>query len=611
MKIKLTFLLLCFSCLTVMADNEDENGIDSIDYATEANAMQMSAQNATQMSMANATQIQEQTFEFDTDYLSHIYGKSSDAESVNSELSSISSVVLTAPELLSAQTTEPGFLKTIFNKELANEKYGVYTPLKEFEWTTVPLVAFGFIAKGNKKNFRAARNNFIPSYKNRFDDNLQLVPVGVSTILNVAGYQGRSKTGRYFANTALSYAWCALFVNSIKYTAKEMRPDGSTANSFPSGHTATAFTAATILHKEYGLTRSPWWSILGYGCATTTGIMRTLNNRHWISDVLVGAGIGVISTDLGYMIGDMIFKKKGINREPRKDVTNLLENSSFFRLELGMQFNNKIKLPTECSFLTMANLYNQPGASSMEDDFYTIQRKGNPFRIPDSYDVESSKRTYKNYASGKPAYAEGVTPTIKVAVGTTVGAEAAYFFNKYIGLGARARITTAPVTAEGLYCYEGNKLMSKSASASDVWAIADASTGIYLSLPFSAKHNVGVKALYGRRFFGELDLTAAYDEVFIETATGDLQTVTFYGDNLNIKRTNTDNFALGMHYTYAMNSGVALSAFVDYDYAKPEFSVSYTPYNSDITKMIQTSSQFSFKNKINSLTLGASMTVLF
>lgn len=590
MKRKLTLLLLCLSCLVAMAENTD----DSKDILETIRNMELPE------------------LKPDTNYIAHQAAILGCASATVPEVfpSGYANAIPNA-SVVGQNTADLPFLKTILNKEAAESKYGVYTPLREFEWSMVPLVTFGFIAKGNKKNFRAARNNFIPSYENRFDDNLQLVPVGVSTILNVAGYQGRSKTGRYFANTALSYAWCALFVNSIKYTAKEMRPDGSTANSFPSGHTATAFTAATILHKEYGLTRSPWWSILGYGCATTTGIMRTLNNRHWISDVLVGAGIGVVSTDLGYMIGDLIFKKKGINMEPRKDVTNLLQNSSFFRLELGMQFNDKLKLPTDCPFLTMSNLYSQPGASSMDDDYYTIQRHGNPFRIPDSYDADAGKRTFSNYASGKPAYGEGVTPTIKVAVGTTVGAEAAYFPNKYVGLGARARITTAPVTAEGLYCYEGNKLMSNSASVSDVWSLADASAGIYLSLPFSARHNVGIKALYGRRFFGSLDFTAAYDAVIRNTTTGETQTVTLYGDSMEFDSTSADNLALGLHYTYAMNSGVALSAFVDYDYSKPEFDVSYNPYNTDIGKMISTASQFSFRDKINSLTLGASMTVIF
>lgn len=494
----------------------------------------------------------------------------------------------------------------------AVEKYGYYTPLREFEWSTVPLIAFGFTAKANKKNFRAARNNFIPAYENRFDDNLQLAPLVVASGLNFAGYQGRSNTGRYLASGALSYAWCALFVNSIKYTAKEMRPDGSTANSFPSGHTATAFTAATIMHKEYGLTRSPWWSIFGYGCATTTGIMRTLNNRHWISDVLVGAGLGIISTDLGYMCADWIFKKKGINREPLENTSNLWQNPSFFKLELGMQLTNDLKLPTNTSFLTTANLYNYGGAY-LDDDYYTIQRNGNPFRIPDDYNAEV--REFTNYASGTPAYAEGQTPRIKIGTGTTVAGEAAYFINKYVGVGARARITTAPVTAEGLYAYtEKDGMLTRnmnSASVSEVWSLVDISAGLYLAWPFSPKQNIGIKALYGRRFFGSLNLIAAADQPYLNTKTNEVVAITMYGDAMKIDSSNSDNFTVGLHYTYAMNSGMAISGFVDYDYSKPTFDVEYSPYHNDLLLMATKHSQFSFKNKINSFTLGVAMSVLF
>lgn len=494
----------------------------------------------------------------------------------------------------------------------AVEKYGYYTPLREFEWSTVPLIAFGFTAKANKKNFRAARNNFIPAYENRFDDNLQLAPLVVASGLNFAGYQGRSNTGRYLASGALSYAWCALFVNSIKYTAKEMRPDGSTANSFPSGHTATAFTAATIMHKEYGLTRSPWWSIFGYGCATTTGIMRTLNNRHWISDVLVGAGLGILSTDLGYMCADWIFKKKGINREPLKGNSDLWQNPSFFKLELGMQLTNSLKLPTSTSFLTTANLYNYGGAY-LDDDYYTIQRNGNPFRIPDDYNAEV--REFTNYASGTPAYAEGQTPRIKIGTGTTVSGEAAYFINKFVGVGARARITTAPVTGEGLYAYteEDGMLLrnKKSASVSEVWSLVDISAGLYLALPFSAKQNIGIKALYGRRFFGSLNLIAAWGQHYINTNTNETVAVTMYGDAMKIDSSNSDNFTVGLHYTYAMNSGMAISAFVDYDYSKPTFDVEYSPYHNDLLLMATKHSKFNFKNKINSLTMGVAMSLIF
>ena len=66
---------------------------------------------------------------------------------------------------------------------------------------------------------------------------------------------------------------------------------------------------ATMLTKEYGH-RSPWIGISAYSVATATGLMRMANNKHWLSDVLTGAGIGSLSTELGYFLAGLIFKGK-------------------------------------------------------------------------------------------------------------------------------------------------------------------------------------------------------------------------------------------------------------------------------------------------------------
>lgn len=130
--------------------------------------------------------------------------------------------------------------------------------------------------------------------------------------MKLAGVQSRSSWKELAVSNVFSAALMAGFVNTLKYTTKETRPDNTSNNSFPSGHTATAFMCATILHKEYGM-KSPWYSIGGYTLAGLTGVTRQLNNRHWIGDVLVGAGIGMISTDLGYFLSDLIFKQKNID----------------------------------------------------------------------------------------------------------------------------------------------------------------------------------------------------------------------------------------------------------------------------------------------------------
>lgn len=113
-----------------------------------------------------------------------------------------------------------------------------------------------------------------------------------------------------------------------------MRPDNSTRNSFPSGHTATAFMTAHMLHMEYGDV-SPWISVGGYTVATVVGVSRQLNNRHWISDVLSGAGIGILSVEFGYFLADLIFKEKGLYNIVTPDFT-IPERPSALGLTMGL-----------------------------------------------------------------------------------------------------------------------------------------------------------------------------------------------------------------------------------------------------------------------------------
>jgi len=99
------------------------------------------------------------------------------------------------------------------------------------------------------------------------------------------------------------YGLSNLLSKSITYGTKKNigreRPDKSDKQSFPSGHTETAFVAAEFLHQEYK-NQSIWISIGGYSAATFVGIARIYNNKHWLSDVVAGAGIGILSTKVVY-----------------------------------------------------------------------------------------------------------------------------------------------------------------------------------------------------------------------------------------------------------------------------------------------------------------------
>lgn len=162
------------------------------------------------------------------------------------------------------------------------------------------------------KDIHSIRDGIIPGFHYKYDDYLQYIPAGLVIGMKAAGYESRSSWGRMIVSDAFSVATMATAVNAVKYSIKRLRPDGSQRNSFPSGHTATAFLSATMLHKEYGW-RSPWFSIGGYTVAAVTGVSRIMNNKHWMSDVVAGAAIGIGSVHLGYYLGDLIFKEKGLS----------------------------------------------------------------------------------------------------------------------------------------------------------------------------------------------------------------------------------------------------------------------------------------------------------
>ncbi len=107
-----------------------------------------------------------------------------------------------------------------------------------------------------------------------------------------------------FINTAIIIAKAevvnAALTFGLKYLTKVERPNGENSYSWPSGHTSQAFLAATIANREYRY-KTPWVGIGAYGAAGTVALFRMLNNKHWLSDVVAGAGIGILSANLVYM----------------------------------------------------------------------------------------------------------------------------------------------------------------------------------------------------------------------------------------------------------------------------------------------------------------------
>ena len=500
-----------------------------------------------------------------------------------------------------------------FFKSKTNPGVKPYKFMDDMTFVGIPLFVAGWALKGDKAMFRVnakadqggkKNTQLLTDFKTGIDDYLQFFGPAMTVGLKLGGYEGRSDWPRLLASAGMSYLIMAGLVNGIKYTAKEMRPDGSTANSWPSGHTATAFVGATLLHKEYGLTRSPWWSVAGYGVATATGVMRVLNNRHWISDVMSGAGIGILSGELGYALCDLMFKQKGLLRN---DLVFDKENPSFFSVSMGFGLGSKD--------LTFEGL--------------------------------------------------GETRSIKFRAATVVDAEGAYFFNKYIGVGGRLRVRAQstsdfgdfanyvaiedldawegllplyeskfpgdyilPATTDEVkwqneityldklgYLGESESAWNENAPVTDSYGIVKSdhiteftgSVGVYFNLPLSDHFSLGTKALIGRSITQELDIdgyaegnekdisyTMTLDNTPGHTTITGIPSVSVdnlaYPNNtgekwtdeweyLTIGAKSSTSFGTGLSLTYRYKSNFSWRLYCDYDYTRKEFTAKYDPFH--------------------------------
>ena len=145
------------------------------------------------------------------------------------------------------------------------------------------------------------RNGMSDWRKDKFfkaDDYLQYLPVAANIGLGLTGVKARHPLRERVACTATAYLAMGIMVNVTKLAVGEKRPDSEARNSFPSGHTATAFMGAELVRKEYG-------GIAGacaYTLATGVAVMRLYNNRHWLNDVITGAGMGILSAKIGFWL---------------------------------------------------------------------------------------------------------------------------------------------------------------------------------------------------------------------------------------------------------------------------------------------------------------------
>lgn len=137
--------------------------------------------------------------------------------------------------------------------------------------------------------------------RHEIENGIQYIPIAAPLLLKACGLESRHSWRDLVCLEAGTAIVATLVGNALKYGIAAERPYSGVFNSFPSGHTYTAFMGAEILRREYG-EEYPGIAIAGYTVATSVGLMRIYNNRHWASDVLAGAGIGILSASLTYWL---------------------------------------------------------------------------------------------------------------------------------------------------------------------------------------------------------------------------------------------------------------------------------------------------------------------
>ena len=122
--------------------------------------------------------------------------------------------------------------------------------------------------------------------------------LAASVGLGLVGVKAKHPFRERIAATATATLAMVALTNGMKHTIREKRPDSDARNSFPSGHTATAFLGAELVRIEYG----NGWGAGAYAVATGIAFLRLYNDRHWLNDIIGGAGVGILSAKIGYWL---------------------------------------------------------------------------------------------------------------------------------------------------------------------------------------------------------------------------------------------------------------------------------------------------------------------
>jgi len=222
---------------------------------------------------------------------------------------------------------------SLVREELRFNREGIFMPLR------------GIIQTFTHRDFNKMPGPFLKRDHCWGDYGLALSPLAATWVMKACGVKPRSTNRRMLTANGIALGLTVGLSQTLQWSVTETSPDGSTSHNFPSMHASIAYMGATVLSREYGHI-SPWITIGGYAAATGTQMIRIKHNSHWMNDIFMGAGIGVVSTHLAYFLTDRIMGRKGIRHimptaSEQAQLYSWDNHPSGFRLVSGSETNGR------------------------------------------------------------------------------------------------------------------------------------------------------------------------------------------------------------------------------------------------------------------------------
>lgn len=162
------------------------------------------------------------------------------------------------------------------------------------------LISIDLLRDSTKYGLQDMARSFVAdTFRTHVDDWIHYGPVLTMYGADLFNVPSKNSVWNQTKYLIMSEAITSGIVLGLKYTLKIQRPNNGAANAYPSGHTSQAFVQSQVLFNEFRDT-APLLAASGFLFSIPTGALRILNNRHWVPDVLLGAGIGMLVVNTIY-----------------------------------------------------------------------------------------------------------------------------------------------------------------------------------------------------------------------------------------------------------------------------------------------------------------------